>query len=772
MRTRHCLTIVALQFVVPFAVPAQAAPSSASAIHGVVVTRDGHAIADALISISGSLLSTRSARDGTFDLVAPSGPHWIVARRVGFASDSLLVDQHVSGTRVRLQLTATPQHLRAITVEGERDALVGSTIAPETMRNVPPLGEPDVFRTLVLLPGVAQPNDLIGGLHLAGGSADETGVRLDGHPLQQPFHVFGALGAFNIASLDAATVRIHELPIDVDGHLGGIVDLETRARRPDRNHEADISIASASATALVERIPLGGDLLVSGRATYLNHLADAVQFNGSDGEPMTLIGYTDGLMRVRVPTRRAGAFDLLGYFNQDSRDLAGGRGVRRPMKWGEQLGGFRWVAHAGRYGINARASSDEAYATSRPRDTPSGTQSLDISQRLDQIDIQVSRLAMTWSSTVGATVDRRAHRLQWQYPGGPTNTLLTTRTPARYDRVAELNTTSAYAELTAQRESTRGSVGLRTATAAGRTYPAPRVSVRHTSNRLVLSAAAERRLQFTSYLEEPKEGSILQPVYLLDTPRIADVVSLGASWTPSRRPGDVEQAVRNLPEGVDLTVFWRRFPDRTLLRDDPREFFLDGRQLPPDFPQFARVRAHASGVTVGTSQALPLRSVAQLAYTYQRVREIYDGVNAPAIWDAPHSATIYLNTQFGRHWSLSTVGQLRSGAATTPVASRVFVPSRGLDDQVLASRYLLATRNSGRLPGYQRVDLSLRRTWIGSGDAEWAASLQVINALGRDNVMSYDWKQYYCWRAGSCRDPGALQRGLPIIPTLGLAVRW
>jgi hypothetical protein len=42
---------------------------------------------------------------------------------------------------------------------------------------------------------VSQPNDLKGRIHLAGGSSDETGVRLDGHPLQDPFHLLGLFGA-------------------------------------------------------------------------------------------------------------------------------------------------------------------------------------------------------------------------------------------------------------------------------------------------------------------------------------------------------------------------------------------------------------------------------------------------------------------------------------------------------------------------------------------------------------------------------------------------
>ena len=442
------------------------------------------------------------------------------------------------------------------------------------------------------------------------------------------------------------------------------------------------------------------------------------------------------------------------------------------MEWGERLTGATWRLTRGLHTFGARASYNAAFASYQTTTTLSGEQFIDVTQRVAELDVHAARQGAILAMLAGATLVRRSHDHRWAYPGGPINEQFTTRTPSHYHRQSRQSKEALYVQATATRDATRLSLGARATRSGGRMAAAPRLSIQQMLGaRLTLDVAAERRHQYTAYLEEPKEGSILQPVYLLERSRQVDALSLGAAWCPARGADRGTGTVRNLPDGVEVALFARRFPDRPLLRDDPRALFLSGQSLPGDFPRFARVRADAAGATVGMTQQLPLRTVGQLAYTYQRVTETYDGVTAPSQWDAPHSATLYLNTALTNRWTLSGVGQFRSGAATTPVSTRIFSPGAP-DDDVLHDRYLLAPRNSARLPGYQRIDVALRRTWGRPAAAQWSASLQVVNLLGRENVKEYDWNQYYCWRKGVCRTPGASRRGLPIIPTVSFEVRW
>jgi len=52
---------------------------------------------------------------------------------------------------------------------------------PEVMRRVPSLGgEPDIFRTLQLFPGVQSQSEINNGLYVRGGSPDQNLYLLDG----------------------------------------------------------------------------------------------------------------------------------------------------------------------------------------------------------------------------------------------------------------------------------------------------------------------------------------------------------------------------------------------------------------------------------------------------------------------------------------------------------------------------------------------------------------------------------------------------------------
>jgi outer membrane receptor protein involved in Fe transport len=77
--------------------------------------------------------------------------------------------------------------------------------------------------------------------------------------------------------------------------------------------------------------------------------------------------------------------------------------------------------------------------------------------------------------------------------------------------------------------------------------------------------------------------------------------------------------------------------------------------------------------------------------------------------------------------------------------------------------------NRGRLPAYVRVDL---RFTYERRASRWQLYFEVLNALNRDNAGSYTPRLEYA--AGSDRPNLTLKPdgGLPLLPTLGLRVKF
>ncbi|MGI8402666.1 MAG: hypothetical protein ACR2NS_13855, partial [Gemmatimonadaceae bacterium] len=204
----------------------------------------------------------------------------------------------------------------------DRTPPLAQTVTISTVRQVPPLGEPDIFRAVVLLPGVSQPNDLKGRIHLAGGPSDETGVTLDGHPLQDPFHLLGVLGAFNVAALERADVLLHHVPIESDRRLSGIISLESR-RSAVPVSEGVLGLLSSSATTVRPGSIGGITILASGRVTYLDKalrlLGDHVNLGADEA---TLLGYHDFLLRTNK-TWKTGSIEAINFITKDTRGVSG-----------------------------------------------------------------------------------------------------------------------------------------------------------------------------------------------------------------------------------------------------------------------------------------------------------------------------------------------------------------------------------------------------------------------------------------------------------------
>jgi hypothetical protein len=162
----------------------------------------------------------------------------------------------------------------------------------------------------------------------------------------------------------------------------------------------------------------------------------------------------------------------------------------------------------------------------------------------------------------------------------------------------------------------------------------------------------------------------------------------------------------------------------------------------------------------------------QGSYTFQRVREEYASGMYPTAWDAPHTLALFGSTPLGRKWTLNTVYHAHSGRATTPVLARIFEPDlRFPGSQDLLPRYIYGERNSIRVPPYHRLDLGARRAWQARG-AEWVLSLQVLNVLFRENPVDYNWTQYFSNARSPSGERQAGRSGLPILPSIGLEVKW
>lgn len=665
-------------------------------------------------------------------------------------------------TTIQLRLATAAARLSGVYIRESSTPPLGMTVTSSSARVVPALVEPDIFRSIAALPGVSQPNDLRGRLHFAGGRADETGIRLNGHPLQNPFHLAELLSGFNIASLARADVLLHLIPAESADHLSGSIDLTT-ARPPARHAgEASASLIASSLTTQQPVLPFGMSGLGSVRVTYLDKLARKA-LSGRTLAETPLYGFVDGVLSLERQWQSGPRLQLTGFGTHDQVSYVNARGPGyRPYGWNEwmlgaSLGGgsesTSWSMRASLDRGDARFGRDSGFLASR----------FHAASDHASMGVLVTSRRTGWEGRFGATIDHRRVAQGWIRPS---EVLLGEAAPVEFEGNAT-RTTGALtgSSLFHPRPTWDAGVSARLWLTGSVPTLAPAVwLVASVRPAVSLETSVQRRLQYETDLGEPIEGIGRPPLFLLDAPREAWDFSIGTSWSPPRRPGQQLRA----------QLFFKRYGGQVRVATEERVSFgvVDTVPLLP-FPQFRRERGRSYGATLsGTLQAGSV-VILQGAYTYQRAFASEGGTLVPMVWDAPHQGSGLVFMRLSADWSLTIAAQARSGLVTTGIIARVLEPAPS-GGSTVGQRFIPGAPNSLRLPPFYRVDVGARRRWD-LGRVELDLVMQVVNALAHRNVTGYDWPQLFCnrdHRIGCDTHDGTIASSLPLIPSVGFELRW
>ncbi len=271
-----------------------------SSINGFIrESETGEPIGYANVFLANTSLGSATNQDGYYVISnIPNGDYVINASMIGFAmhKEDIHFDLNQS---IRLDIVLKKEVIQSseILVTAERQKFqrtVESSQISLDLREInaaPAFIEPDVFRTLQMLPGVQTSSDLSSALYVRGSTPDQNLIMLDGIAIYNPFHLFGIFSTFNTDAIKEADFHAGGFPARYGGRMGAILNVVNREGNIQKiTGSADISFISTK--GLIEGpIPkfkgLKGSWMISGRRTWLDQLIDRAKIpNGnqnSDG---------------------------------------------------------------------------------------------------------------------------------------------------------------------------------------------------------------------------------------------------------------------------------------------------------------------------------------------------------------------------------------------------------------------------------------------------------------------------------------------------------
>ncbi|OYQ38064.1 hypothetical protein CHU92_06795 [Flavobacterium cyanobacteriorum] len=300
------------------------------------------------VQIAGSQVSVSSNSYGFYSLPAGEGRVTLVVSYISYGQKVITINvasdttldiflKEDSTTLQEVVLTAAKQGRKVAGTEMSTDKLSAKDI--KQMPVV--LGEADVLKSIQLLPGVTAPNEGSGGFNVRGGAADQNLILLDEAIVYNPSHLFGFFSVFNVDALKDATLYKGGIPPKFGGRLSSVLDIRMREGN-NKKFSAAGAIGLLSSRATVEA-PLGnvheeganGSFLLSARRSYADlflPLSSDTTINRN-----TLYFY-DLNFRSNYKLSGKDRIFLSGYFGRDKIDIPNGFG----SSWGNLTGTFRW----------------------------------------------------------------------------------------------------------------------------------------------------------------------------------------------------------------------------------------------------------------------------------------------------------------------------------------------------------------------------------------------------------------------------------------------
>ncbi|HKJ79080.1 MAG TPA: TonB-dependent receptor, partial [Prolixibacteraceae bacterium] len=194
----------------------------------------GERLPGAAVYIPNTNEGTISNEYGFFSIKVPRKKTALVFRFVGYEPEiitlSLANDTVIT---VRLKTDNTLGEVEVKATPGENFILSPSMsrhrLDARQVERIPAvLGEPDVLKAILLLPGVSFANEGSTGFSVRGGSPDQTLIQLDGVPVYNVNHLWGFMSAFNNDAISETQLYKGSLPARFGGRLSSVLDVSMK----------------------------------------------------------------------------------------------------------------------------------------------------------------------------------------------------------------------------------------------------------------------------------------------------------------------------------------------------------------------------------------------------------------------------------------------------------------------------------------------------------------------------------------------------------------
>ncbi|MGI9551489.1 MAG: TonB-dependent receptor, partial [Aurantibacter sp.] len=236
---------------------------------------NGKPIAEMAIVIQGQNTGTATDASGFYSLELPAGVNILETSALGIESTIKRVIIYNDG-QLDFNLSESFEVLDEVVLTGNRarnveQAVTGVTqLEVEKIKTIPlVLGERDILKAAVTLPGISTAGEGSAGYNVRGGRTDQNLILLDNAVIYNPSHFFGIFSALNPFTTGTVNIYKGSIPAEYGGRLSSVFDINTKDANTQKfSGEAAIGPVTSNITLELPIVKDKAAIMVGGRATY------------------------------------------------------------------------------------------------------------------------------------------------------------------------------------------------------------------------------------------------------------------------------------------------------------------------------------------------------------------------------------------------------------------------------------------------------------------------------------------------------------------------
>ena len=747
----------------------------------------GEPISYANVFLSNTSIGAATNSDGYFVMSdIPIGKYEINISMIGYAVYKEEVDLS-QGQSIRLNIRLKEEAIQGteVLVTAERQkferSMESSQIALDLreINSAPAFVEPDVFRTLQMLPGVQTTSDFSSALYVRGSTPDQNLIMLDGIAIYNPYHLGGIFSTFNTDAIKEADFHAGGFPARYGGRMGAILNVINREGNTERvTGSANLSLISSK--ALIEGpIPkwkgMKGSWMISGRRTYIDKVIDALKLpsgsKNSDGSDVPLqfpYYFYDYQIKAnldfnqdhRLTFTRFYGDDVLDFSYNDPTETVSNENVTIQQEsqfglnwpWGNQTNGFTW-----RWIVSPKIIAKTFLSNSRYRfDFDLSFQNRDLYTYSDSSVVNYTNF--NWNIYDIIKDQTIESEIQYKYSNdheitggfqiknikfdlGIKYDLVTQDTSFSWNPLSLKNTTQEISFFLQDRwefsEKIKIRSGLRLTdyNLHSKVYVDPRFGIKyHFSDDIALKANWGLYHQFLTTANNQDENLRLVELWL---------------GIPKEKPASIAEHIiggveymsrRNIFYRIEL--YQKTFENLlTLKQDNTNEY--EGASQDSTMNEFWDTKGNSNGIELLIKKSSG-KFNGWIGYTLSETKYFTE----PSGWHNPnfdrtHTVNIVGNYELTSDLELSAALTQSSGNPYTKILGRVYDWEQSLynnSNWYPRDSYLVGEKNTERYDDYFRFDVGMTRKGGNLFGLEYDTYWQIMNLTRHVNILSYRYR--------------------------------